>query len=171
MYLYVFGGPYLPFLKITSGGMLPLNFTLSFWWSVPLFQVPLLLCFVLFFCWVYSNSSSLFCQYFFIIHFILFNFQNILSFKYTFLTYSKELSSHFPLPYSSSPHHYPERERRQDGDGQPYAGAFSSALRYQRLSVPVLPALPFVRIADNPSIQQIRVTLLTSGKPSPSPES
>ena len=97
VYLYVFGGPYLPFLKITSGGMLPLNFTLSFWWSVPLFQVPLLLCFVLFFCWVYSNSFSRFCQYFFIIYFISLNIQNLFPATHTFRTYSKELSSHFPL--------------------------------------------------------------------------
>ena len=47
-----------------------------------------------------------------------------------------------------------ERERRQDGDGQPYAGAFSSALRYQRLSVPVLPALPFWVVVGGGRVRQ-----------------
>ena len=79
MYLYVFGGLYLSFKF--------LYYCVSFFSFVE-YIVTLL---------------SYFVNTFFIIYFILLNFQNLLSFKHTFLTYSKELSSHFPLPYSSSP--------------------------------------------------------------------
>ena len=114
--LYVFGGPYLPFLKITSGGMLPLNFTLSFWWSVPLFRRFFCFVFVLLFYWVYSNSSSLFCQYFFIIYFILLNFQNLLSFKNIFLS-SRSSFQPFPLVSFLPPPPLP-RKGAQTGRGR-----------------------------------------------------